>query len=153
MRVFNRLFVFVIAVAIAGLGFIIAVEAVWIGFGYRVLWFPGNDWLSTLRTTSWSTRSVQVGAAATALAGLALANPRCDHGESAWSRRTSTMKTPGYSIGAPPSASYTASCSVRCQRCLSRLAFALARFAGSSPCGHSACVDPAGARGGGQERT
>ena len=72
MRVFNRLFVFAIAVAIAGLGFIIAVEAVWIGFGYRVLWFPGNDWLSTLRTTSWSTRSVQVRAAATALAGLAL---------------------------------------------------------------------------------
>ena len=72
MRVFNRLFVFVIAVALAGLGFIVAVEAVWTGLGYRVLWFPGNDWLSTLRTTSWSTRSVEVGAAAAALTGLVL---------------------------------------------------------------------------------
>ena len=72
MRVFNRLLVFVLGLALAALGFVVAVEAVWLGFGYRILWFPGQSWLHTLRTTPYSTRSVEVGAAVAALVGLAL---------------------------------------------------------------------------------
>ncbi len=72
MRVFNRLLVFALGMALAGLGFIAMVEAIWTGLGYQFLWFPGQAWLRTLQTTSWSTRSVEVGAAIAAFAGLVL---------------------------------------------------------------------------------
>lgn len=72
MRLFNRLLVFALGVVLAGLGFVIAAEAVWTGLGYRFLWFPGKQWLHTLRTTPWSTRSVLIGAAVTAALGLIL---------------------------------------------------------------------------------
>lgn len=72
MRIFNRIAVFALGVALAALGFVAAVEAVWTGLGYRFIWFPGRAWLTTLRRTSWSTRSVLVGAAVAALVGLLL---------------------------------------------------------------------------------
>jgi hypothetical protein len=72
MRVFNRLLVFALGIALTALGFIVAVEAVWTGLGYRFLWFPGSQWLHTLRTTPWSTRSVLTGAAIASALGLIL---------------------------------------------------------------------------------
>ncbi len=72
MRVFNRILVFALGLALAALGFVMAVEAVWTGLGYRFLWFPGKEWLHTLRTTPWSTRTVLVGTAVTAACGLVL---------------------------------------------------------------------------------
>lgn len=72
MRLFNRLAVFALGVVLAGVGFIIAVEAVWTGLGYRFLWFPGKSWLRSLRASAWSDRSVMVGAAITAAVGLLL---------------------------------------------------------------------------------
>ena len=72
MRVFNRLLIFALGVALAGLGFIATVEAVWTGLGYRLLWFPGQAWLRTLQSTAWSTRSVEIGAAIAAFVGMVL---------------------------------------------------------------------------------
>lgn len=72
MRLFNRLVVFALGVILAGAGFIIAVEAVWTGLGYRFLWFPGQTWLQSLRTSAWSERTVMVGAAIAAAVGLIL---------------------------------------------------------------------------------
>jgi hypothetical protein len=46
------------------------VEAIWTGLGYHFLWFPGEAWRATLRHTSWSSRSVLVGAAIAAAVGL-----------------------------------------------------------------------------------
>jgi hypothetical protein len=72
MRIFNRLAVFALGVILAGAGIIIAVEAVWSGLGYRFLWFPGQAWLHSLRTSAWSDRTVMVGAAIAAAVGLIL---------------------------------------------------------------------------------
>lgn len=72
MRIFNRLAVFALGVILAGVGFVIVVEAVWTGFGYRFLWFPGQAWLHSLRTSAWSERTVMVGAAIAAAVGLIL---------------------------------------------------------------------------------
>ena len=72
MRIFNRLAVFALGVILAGVGFIVAVEAVWTGLGYRFLWFPGRTWLHSLRTSAWSDRTVMVGAAIAAAVGLIL---------------------------------------------------------------------------------
>lgn len=72
MRLFNRFVVFALGVILAAVGFIIAVEAVWTGLGYRFLWFPGQRWIHTLRTSAWSDRSVMVGAAIAGAVGLLL---------------------------------------------------------------------------------
>jgi predicted NAD/FAD-dependent oxidoreductase len=72
MRLFNRLLVFALGIVFIALGFIAAVEAIWTGLGYQFLWFPGREWLRTLRTTPWSARSVLVGAAIVALIALML---------------------------------------------------------------------------------
>jgi hypothetical protein len=72
MLIFNRLAVFALGVIVAGVGFIVAVEAVWTGLGYRFLWFPGQTWLHSLRTSAWSDRAVMVGAAIAAAIGLLL---------------------------------------------------------------------------------
>jgi hypothetical protein len=72
MRLVNRLLAFALVLAIAALGFVVAVEATWTGLGYRFLWFPGKQWLHTLRSTDWSARSVLVVGAAAAVLGLLL---------------------------------------------------------------------------------
>lgn len=72
MQIFNRLAVFALGVILAGAGFIAAVEAVWTGLGYRFLWFPGQAWLHSLRTSAWSDQTVMVGAAIAAGVGLLL---------------------------------------------------------------------------------
>jgi hypothetical protein len=72
MRIVNRLLVFTLLVAVTALGFVIAVEAAWTGLGYRFLWFPGKQWLHTLRSTAWSTRSVAIAGASVAVFGLLL---------------------------------------------------------------------------------
>jgi hypothetical protein len=72
MRLFNRLLVFAFGIVFIALGLLTAVEAIWTGLGYQFLWFPGKEWLYTLRTTPWSTRSVLVGAAIVAAASLML---------------------------------------------------------------------------------
>jgi hypothetical protein len=72
MRLFNRLLVFALGIVFIALGFIAAVEAIWTGLGYRFLWFPGREWLHTLRTTPWSARSVLVGAAIVTVVALML---------------------------------------------------------------------------------
>jgi hypothetical protein len=59
-------------VAVTALGFVIAVEAAWTGLGYRFLWFPGQQWLHTLRSTAWSARSVAIAGASVAAFGLLL---------------------------------------------------------------------------------
>jgi hypothetical protein len=72
VRLFNRLLVFALGIVLIALGFIAAVEAIWTGLGYHFLWFPGKEWLHTLRTTPWSERSVLVGAAIVAVVALML---------------------------------------------------------------------------------
>jgi hypothetical protein len=72
MRLLNRLLVFALGVVLGAVGFIMAVEAVWTGLGYRFLWFPGQSWLHALRTSAWSDRSVMVGGAIAAAVGLLL---------------------------------------------------------------------------------
>lgn len=72
MRLFNRLVVFALGVVLAAAGFIIAVEALWTGLGYRFLWFPGQTWLHSLRASAWSDQIVMVGAAIAAVVGLIL---------------------------------------------------------------------------------
>jgi hypothetical protein len=72
MRLFNRLLVFALGIVLIALGFIAAVEAVWTGLGYQFLWFPGKEWLHTLRTTLWSDRPVLVGAASVAAVAFVL---------------------------------------------------------------------------------
>jgi hypothetical protein len=72
VRPFNRIFVFAFGILLAVVGFIAAVEATWTGLGYHFLWFAGPDWRTTLRHTSWSTRSVLIGAAIAAAVGLVL---------------------------------------------------------------------------------
>ena len=70
MRLFNRLLVFALGIVFIALGFIAAVEAIWTGLGYRFLWFPGREWLHTLRTTPWSARTVLDGAAIVTVVAL-----------------------------------------------------------------------------------
>jgi hypothetical protein len=72
MPLFNRLLVFALGVVLGAVGFIMAVEAVWTGLGYRFLWFPGQSWLHALRTSAWSDRAVMVGGAIAAALGLLL---------------------------------------------------------------------------------
>jgi hypothetical protein len=72
MRLFNRLLVFALGLVLAGAAFVVAVEAIWTGLGYRFLWFPGQTWLHALRTSTWSDRSVMVGGAIAAAFGVLL---------------------------------------------------------------------------------
>jgi hypothetical protein len=72
MRVFNRLFLLVLGVALVAAGVLVVVEAVyaWTGAGSVGAFVP--QWLATFTTTPWSAPIVIAVSAAVAAAGLVL---------------------------------------------------------------------------------
>jgi hypothetical protein len=72
MRVFNRLFLLVLGVALVAAGVLVVVEAVyaWTGSGPVGAFVP--QWLATFKTTPWSAPIVIAISAAVAAAGLVL---------------------------------------------------------------------------------
>ena len=72
MRVFNRLAVLVVGLALVAAGGLIIVEVIWTGVGSGFVWIPGRRWLNTAQVTSRSDVavvwvSVAVGVAAAVL--------------------------------------------------------------------------------------
>jgi hypothetical protein len=72
MRVFNRLFLLVVGVALALAGVLVVIEAVsaWAGSGF--VGAPVGQWLSTFKATPWSAPIVIAISAAVAVAGFIL---------------------------------------------------------------------------------
>lgn len=68
MRVFNRLLVVLMGLALIGAGVIAALEVVLAGVGQGFVWVPGRSWLHELRTTPWSASPVVI--AFSVLAGV-----------------------------------------------------------------------------------
>ena len=72
MAYVNRALSFLLGAAIAFVGFVGAVETVSLGLGHNWVWFRGQRWVATLRTTHWSSTTAVVGCAAVAFIGLVL---------------------------------------------------------------------------------
>ena len=72
MRVFNRLLLLVLGVALAAAGVLVVVEAVYAWTGSGFVGVPGRQWLATFKTTPWSAPIVIAISVAVAAAGLVL---------------------------------------------------------------------------------
>ena len=72
MRVFNRLLVLVLGVALAAAGVLVVVEAIWAWTGSGFVGFSGRQWLVSFRTTPWSAPIVIAISVAVAVVGLVL---------------------------------------------------------------------------------
>jgi hypothetical protein len=72
MRVFNRLFLLVVGVALAMAGVLVVIEAAWAWAGAGFVGAPVNKWLATFETTPWSAPIVIAISVAVAVAGLVL---------------------------------------------------------------------------------
>ncbi len=72
MRVFNRLFALVLGVAVAAGGVLMIIEAIWTGTNSGFVWIPGNEWLTSFKTTSWSSTANIAISIAVAVVGLIL---------------------------------------------------------------------------------
>jgi hypothetical protein len=72
IRVFNRVVLVVVGMALAAGGLLVIIEGVWTWTGNGFVWIPGNEWLTSFKTTQWSEPlviaiSVAVGALGAAL--------------------------------------------------------------------------------------
>ncbi len=72
MRVFNRLLVLALGVAIAAAGLVVIVEAIWTWTNSGFVWIPGREWLHSFKTTPWSEPIVIAVSIAVAAAGFVL---------------------------------------------------------------------------------
>jgi hypothetical protein len=72
MRVFNRLLGVALGVAVAAAGVLVILEAIWAWTNSGFLWIPGESWLNSFKTTSWSAPIVIAVSIAVAAAGFAL---------------------------------------------------------------------------------
>ena len=73
MRVFNRLVVLLVGMALAAGGVLVVIEAAWTWTGSGFVWIPGRQWLASFETTPWSSNLVVAVSVAVAVAGLLLA--------------------------------------------------------------------------------
>ena len=72
MRVFNRVLAMAMGVTVATAGVVVILEAIWTWTNSGFLWIPGDEWLNSFKTTSWSAPIVIAASTAVAAAGLAL---------------------------------------------------------------------------------
>jgi hypothetical protein len=72
MRVFNRLLVLALGVAIAAAGVLVILEAIWTWTNSGFVWIPGREWLNSFKTTPWSAPIVIAVSIAVAAAGFVL---------------------------------------------------------------------------------
>jgi hypothetical protein len=72
MRVFNRLFLLVMGVALAAAGVLVVIEAAWAWAGSGPVGAPVGQWLATFKATPWSAPIVVAISVAVAAAGLVL---------------------------------------------------------------------------------
>ncbi len=72
MRVFNRLLVLVLGVALAVAGVLVVVEAIWAWAGSGPVGAFVGQWIATFRTTPWSAPIVIAISVAVAVVGLVL---------------------------------------------------------------------------------
>jgi hypothetical protein len=72
VRAFNRIVLVVLGVALIGAGLLTIIEVIWTGTGSGFAWIPGGSWLSTFRSTAWSSRLVMAISAAVGALGLVL---------------------------------------------------------------------------------
>ena len=72
MRVFNRLFLLVLGVALAAAGVLVVIEAAWAWAGSGFVGAPVGQWLATFKATPWSAPIVIAISVAVAAAGLVL---------------------------------------------------------------------------------
>jgi hypothetical protein len=72
MRVFNRLMVLALGVAIAAAGVLVIFEAIWTWTNSGFVWIPGREWLNSFKTTPWSAPIVIAVSIAVAAAGFVL---------------------------------------------------------------------------------
>jgi hypothetical protein len=72
MRVFNRLLVLVLGVALAAAGVLVVVEAVYAWTGSGFVGITGRQWLMSFKTTPWSATVVVGVSVAVAATGLVL---------------------------------------------------------------------------------
>jgi hypothetical protein len=72
MRVFNRLLVLALGVALAAAGVLVILEAIWTWTNSGFVWIPGREWLNSFKTTSWSAPIVIAVSIAVAAAGFLL---------------------------------------------------------------------------------
>jgi hypothetical protein len=72
IRLFNRLLALTVGVALVAGGVLVIVEGIWTWTNSGFLWIPGNEWLSSFKTTPWSATAVIVISALVAASGLLL---------------------------------------------------------------------------------
>ena len=72
MRAFNRIFLLLLGLALIGLGLLTIIEVIWTGTNSGFVWIPGTSWLSTFRSTAWSSRLVMAISAGVGALGLLL---------------------------------------------------------------------------------
>ena len=72
MRVFNRVLVLALGVAIAAAGVLVILEAIWTWTNSGFVWIPGREWLHSFKTTAWSAPIVIAVSIAVAAVGFVL---------------------------------------------------------------------------------
>jgi hypothetical protein len=72
MRVANRLLVFVVGAALLAGGLLVILEGIWTWTNSGFVWIPGDEWLSSFKTTPWSANVVIVISGAVGAVGLVL---------------------------------------------------------------------------------
>jgi hypothetical protein len=70
MRVFNRLFAFLLGTALAAFGVVVVIEAIWTWTNSGFVVISGTAWLASFKTTPWSAPLVIAVSVAVGLAGL-----------------------------------------------------------------------------------
>lgn len=54
MVIVNRLLALVVGAAVAAGGLLVIIEAIWAWTGSGFVWIPGQEWLTSFKTTTWS---------------------------------------------------------------------------------------------------